>query len=63
MALTPVSLVDVSPYWPSRESDPGGLAAYLTEQQMQPFPTSSHSSTFSSPLLTVRDFSMSSAKG
>lgn len=28
---------------------------------MQPLPTSSHSSTCSSPLLTVRDFSMSSA--
>lgn len=28
---------------------------------MQPFPTSNHSSTFSPPLFTVKDFSMSSA--
>jgi hypothetical protein len=31
----------------------------LTEQQMHPFASSSHSSTCWSPSLTVRDFSMS----
>jgi hypothetical protein len=35
--------------------------SYLTEQQMQPFPTSSHSSTSCPPWLTVIDFSMSTA--
>lgn len=56
MAFTPVSL----PRLESTVCQPH-TTTYLTEQQMQPFPTSSHSSTLSSPWLTVRDFSMSSA--
>lgn len=35
--------------------------AYFTEQQMQPLPTSIHSSTDSPSLFTVSDFSMSKA--
>jgi hypothetical protein len=37
-------------------------AAHLTEQQIQPLPTSIHSSTDSPSLLMVRDFSMSRAQ-
>lgn len=46
----------------NRQGNGGGII-YLTEQQIQPFPTSNHSVTSLPPSLTVNGFSISLAGG